>query len=80
VCSRSKKTPLTLAHADEFSKLLPKRADSPASWTVDHSTRFERAREEARPHLEKAAELDARLPAILDKAFKGELCHPHFLP
>jgi type I restriction enzyme M protein len=55
-----KKTPLTLAHFDEFSKLLPSRADSPASWTVDHTARLEKAAEEARPHRAKAAELDAK--------------------
>lgn len=30
-----KKTPLTLAHFEEFFRLLPERADSPRSWTVD---------------------------------------------
>jgi type I restriction enzyme M protein len=29
-----KKTPLTLAHFEEFLKLLPQRADSDRSWTV----------------------------------------------
>ena len=29
-----KKTPLTLAHFEEFSRLLPERADSQHSWTV----------------------------------------------
>ena len=29
-----KKTPLTLAHFEEFSRLLPARADGPQSWTV----------------------------------------------
>ena len=48
-----KKTPLTLAHFDDFSKGLPKRADSPASWTVDHAARVEKAREDARPTATK---------------------------
>jgi type I restriction enzyme M protein len=55
-----KKTPLTLAHFDQFLKLLPKRADSPASWTVDFAAKIEQGREAARPHREKAAELEAR--------------------
>lgn len=62
-----KKTPLTLAHFDEFSKLLPKRADSPSSWTVDHTARVEKAREDARPHREKAAELDAQAKDLVNK-------------
>ena len=30
-----KKTPLTLEHFEEFFELLPKRADSEKSWTID---------------------------------------------
>jgi type I restriction enzyme M protein len=62
-----KKTSLTLAHFDEFSKLLPKRADSPASWTVDHNARLEKAAQEARPHREKATDLDARAKELGDQ-------------
>jgi type I restriction enzyme M protein len=54
-----KKTPLTTKHFEEFFKLLPKRADSPASWTMDFSARVQTSLEEARPHREKAIELDA---------------------
>ena len=32
-----KKSPLTLAHFEEFFKLLPERADSERSWTVPRS-------------------------------------------
>lgn len=61
-----KKTPLTLAHFEGFFRLLPKRGDSPASWTVDFSARLQQALEEARPHREKATELFARAKALED--------------
>jgi type I restriction enzyme M protein len=44
-----KKTPLTLKHFEEFFRLLPKRADSEHSWTVDLTARKAKAREEAEP-------------------------------
>jgi len=50
-----KKSPLTLAHFEEFFKLLPKKADSERSWTVDLDERKRRAAEEARPLKEQAA-------------------------
>jgi type I restriction enzyme M protein len=62
-----KKTPVTLAHFDDFFKHLPKRADTPASWTVDHVARVEKAREEARPYREKAADLDAQAKELQGK-------------
>jgi type I restriction enzyme M protein len=55
-----KKTPLTLSHFEGFFKLLPRRGDSPSSWTVDFSARLQQALEEARPHREKATELVAQ--------------------
>ena len=61
-----KKTPLTLAHFEEFFKLLPKRADGPDAWTVDFEAKLEQALEEARPHREKAAELSAQAKALED--------------
>lgn len=61
-----KKTPLTQAHFDEFFGLLPARGDSPRSWTVDFAARLQKALEDARPHLEKAAELDARAKELED--------------
>jgi type I restriction enzyme M protein len=57
-----KKTPLTLAHFEEFFRLLPDRADSPRSWTVA------RAEIEARNYDLKAVnpnrvvEVDERTP------------------
>jgi len=49
-----KKTPLTLEHFDDFFALLPDRADSPLSWTVDIDERKKVAAEEARPFKEEA--------------------------
>ncbi len=62
-----KKTPLTLSHFEEFFKLLPARADSLASWTVDFSARQQQALEEARPHHEKAADLSALASTLEDE-------------
>jgi len=50
-----KKSPLTLAHFEEFFRLLPSRADSERSWTVDLDERKRRADEEARPLREQSA-------------------------
>jgi len=49
-----KKTPLTLKHFDEFLRLLPHRAESDLSWTVDMDERKSIAAEQARPLKEKA--------------------------
>ena len=49
-----KKTPLTLQHFDDFLRLLPTRADSGLSWTVDMDARKQTAAEEARPMKEQS--------------------------
>ncbi len=49
-----KKTPLTLKHFEEFFRLLPARADSELSWTVDMDERKRIAAGEARPFKEQA--------------------------
>jgi type I restriction enzyme M protein len=49
-----KKTPLTLKHFSDFMKLLPTRADSELSWTVDMDGRKRSATEEARPLMEQS--------------------------
>ena len=49
-----KRTPLTLQHFEDFFRVLPTRADSPLSWTVDVDERKRRAAEEARPFKEQA--------------------------
>ncbi len=61
-----KKTPLTLKHFEEFFKLLPKRADSKQSWTLDFSARVQTSLEEARPHREKFIELSAQAKVLED--------------
>ena len=50
-----KKTPLTLKHFAEFLRLLPARAESELSWTVDIEARKRTAAGEARPFKEQAA-------------------------
>jgi type I restriction enzyme M protein len=61
-----KKTPLTQPHFDEFFQLLPARGDSARSWTVDFTARLQKALEDARPHREKAADLDAQAKELDD--------------
>lgn len=63
-----KKTPLTLKHFEDFLRLLPTRADSDLSWTVDMDERKRVAAAEARPLQEQstargrqAAQWNARL-------------------
>lgn len=79
-----KKAPLTLAHFSEFFRLLPSRADSPLSWSVDMDERKRIASEEvaplkaqARAKAQQAAQLDERLKELrkakpLDKAAVAE--------
>ena len=69
-----KKAPLTLAHFEEFFQLLPKRADSERSWTIEFSQKLQAALEEAQPFREKgvefakvADELDNELAALRKK-------------
>jgi type I restriction enzyme M protein len=50
-----KKTPLLLKHFDDFFRLLPARADSEESWTVDTDERKRAAAAEARPFKEQGA-------------------------
>jgi len=49
-----KKTPLTLKHFEDFLRLLPTRADSELSWTVDMDERKQIAAEESRPLKEQS--------------------------
>ncbi len=49
-----KKIPLTLKHFEDFFRLLPDRADSELSWTVDMDERKRLAAEESRPFKEEA--------------------------
>ena len=50
-----KRTPLDLKHFDDFFRLLPKRADSELSWTVNMDERKRAAKEEARQYKEQSA-------------------------
>jgi type I restriction enzyme M protein len=69
-----KKTPLTLAHFEEFFRLLPDRADSENSWTVDVRERMKIAGEEAEPFHMAADAAQAALFELIDewKAAKKE--------
>ena len=49
-----KRTPLTLKYFDDFFKLLPARANSDFSWTVDLDERKKTASDDARPIKEQA--------------------------
>jgi type I restriction enzyme M protein len=49
-----KKTPLMLKHFEDFFQLLPDRADSPLSWTVDIEERKRLAADEAQPFKDQA--------------------------
>ncbi len=49
-----KKTPLTLKHFEDLMPLLPQRADSELSWTVDMDERKRIAADEARPLKEQS--------------------------
>jgi len=51
----TKRQPLTAAHFEEFFHLLPDRADSEHSWTVDLDQRKQEAADAARPFKEQAA-------------------------
>jgi type I restriction enzyme M protein len=64
-----KKTPLTLPHFEEFSRLLPERADSERSWTVDFAKKLEAALEEARPHREQAISFSTRATQLEDELY-----------
>ncbi|MBD2156741.1 N-6 DNA methylase [Leptolyngbya sp. FACHB-16] len=52
-----KRTPLTRNSFEEFLKLLPTRADSDRSWTVDITERKHKAAEQAAPFKEQASSL-----------------------
>lgn len=79
-----KKTPLTLAHFNDFFKHLATRAESPLSWTVDMDERKRVAADEAAPFkvqahakTQQAAQVNERLKEVkkakpLDKAAVAE--------
>lgn len=57
----AKKTPFTRQQLGDFFKLLPKRADSDRSWTVDIAARRKKAKEEADALRATASEPKSRL-------------------
>ena len=58
----TKRQPLTLAHFDEFFRLLPKRADSDNSWTVSAQDIEKRNYDLHAINPNKKTEIDARTP------------------
>ncbi len=60
-----KKSPLTLEHFAEFFQLLPKRADSDRSWTIDLDARKRKAHEDIAKLTVEAKKKD-RLNAVYD--------------
>ena len=63
-----KKTPLTLEHFKEFLTLLPKRAESEKSWTVDFKTKRDKAEKEARALYDRAAKLEQESYILREQA------------
>jgi type I restriction enzyme M protein len=62
-----KKTPLTLAHFEEFFRLLPERADSERSWTVTRADIESRGCDLKAVNPNRRVEVDERSPEeILD--------------
>ena len=66
-----KKSPLTLKKFDEFLDLLPTRADSDRSWTVNFKAKREKAEKEARTLYGKAQRLEQEAQTLSELA-KGE--------
>ena len=71
-----KKSPLTLQHFEEFFRLLPDRADSDHSWTVDLAARKRAAAEEARPFKEQAAAKSRELAERHDRVKELKAANP----
>ena len=59
-----KKTPLTLKNFEDFFRLLPERADSERSWTVNIKDRKAEAKRQADPLRAQAAPLDEEANAL----------------
>lgn len=62
-----KKTPLTVEDFKHFFELLPSRADSEKSWTMDFTARRRKAADEAKPFRETAAAKLAAADEIKDR-------------
>lgn len=62
-----KKTPLTLDKFDEFFRLLPERADSEHSWTVDLKARRAEAKRQADPLCAQAQPLSTEAEELREQ-------------
>jgi type I restriction enzyme M protein len=71
-----KKTPLTIDKFDEFFRLLPERADSERSWTIDFSARREKARKESEPFKQKVRQLENEAYETREKVKQLKLQSP----
>lgn len=72
-----KKTPLMLDRFDDFFRLLPHRADSARSWTIDFAARRERARLESEPFKLKQKQLEHEAYETREKAKRLKQQSPH---
>ena len=61
-----KKTPLTLDDFEGFFDLLPERADSDMSWTLDFTARRRKAADDARPFRQEETDKKAEANALRD--------------
>ena len=71
-----KRTPLMLKHFEAFFKLLPKRADSELSWTIDMDERKRLAAEEATPLKEKSTAKSQKAAQLFDRLKKLKKVSP----
>lgn len=71
-----KKSPLTLDKFDEFFRLLPERGDSEKSWTIDFSSRREKARQESEPFKLKVKRLENEAYEMREKVKQLKLQSP----
>ncbi|MCX6996652.1 MAG: N-6 DNA methylase, partial [Kiritimatiellaeota bacterium] len=67
-----KRTPFTIAHFEEFFRLLPQRSDSAHSWSVDMVARRDNAKREAVPFRAEAEKITAAAETVREhlKALK----------
>lgn len=72
-----KKIPLIQAHFEEFFKLLPKRADSEYSWTIDITQKRETATKESEPFNNKARKKQQQAEQWKEKLTELKKAKPH---
>jgi type I restriction enzyme M protein len=60
----NKGNPMTLAHFDEFFRLLPERGDSENSWTVDFVARKAEAAQKAAPYKKESQDLTQQIATL----------------